>query len=78
MESKEIGKTKCPACPSSDGFALYDDGHGYCFVCNHYEKNVEEEEDMAVTATSVFSLELFESQIEVPNFGYSQLDFAFK
>jgi len=63
MESKEIGKTKCPACPSSDGFALYDDGHGYCFVCNHYEKNVEEEEDMAVTAPSVFSLELFESQI---------------
>mgnify|MGYP001042043344 CR=1 FL=1 len=43
-ESKEIGKTKCPACPSSDGFALYDDGHGYCYVCNHYERNVNEEE----------------------------------
>ena len=62
-ESKEIGKTKCPACPSSDGFTLYDDGHGYCFVCNHYEKEVGKEEDMPVAATSVFSLELFESQL---------------
>src|SRR6056300_801818 len=62
-ESKEIGKTKCPACPSSDGFAIYDDGHGYCFVCNHYEKNIEEEEDMAVAAPQVTSLELFESQL---------------
>jgi len=62
-ESKEVGKTKCPACPSSDGFAMYDDGHGYCFVCNHYEKNVEEEEDMAVAAPQVTSLELFESQL---------------
>jgi len=52
-ESKEIGKTKCPACPSSDGFAVYDDGHGYCFVCNHYERNVEEgkEEDMPLDTT---------------------------
>jgi len=63
-ESKEIGKTKCPACPSSDGFAIYDDGHGYCFVCNHYERNVnEEEEEMAVAAPQVTSLELFESQL---------------
>lgn len=23
----------CPECSSSDGFCLYDDGHGYCFVC---------------------------------------------
>jgi len=62
-ESKEIGKTKCPACPSSDGFTLYDDGHGYCFVCNHYEKEVGKEEDMPVAAPQVTSLELFESQL---------------
>ncbi len=23
----------CPLCPSSDGYATYSDGHGYCFVC---------------------------------------------
>ncbi len=62
-ESKEIGKTKCPACPSSDGFTLYDDGHGYCFVCNHYEKEIGKEEDMPVAAPQVTSLELFESQL---------------
>jgi len=35
--SEFIAHTPCPACPSSDGFALYDDGHGYCFSCGHYE-----------------------------------------
>ena len=59
-ESKEIGKTKCPACPSSDGFAVYDDGHGYCFVCNHYERNIEgKEEDMPLDNTNNFSVETF-------------------
>lgn len=24
----------CNTCPSSDGMAIYDDGHTYCFVCN--------------------------------------------
>lgn len=26
----------CPACGSSDGNALYTDGHTYCHVCNHW------------------------------------------
>lgn len=26
----------CEYCGSSDGAALYSDGHKYCFVCNHY------------------------------------------
>jgi len=41
MSSREIGKTECPKCGSSDGNALYDDGHSYCFVCNHYERDYE-------------------------------------
>jgi len=59
-ESKEIGKTKCPACPSSDGFAIYDDGHGYCYVCNHYERNIdnESENEMPLDSNNT-SLELF-------------------
>ena len=28
----------CPNCPSSDAYATYDDGHGYCFSCNTYTK----------------------------------------
>jgi len=61
-ESKEVGKTKCPACPSSDGFAIYDDGHGYCFVCNHYERDIEgKEEDMPLDTVikSVWCPEVF-------------------
>jgi len=61
-ESKEIGKTKCPACPSSDGFTLYDDGHGYCFVCNHYEKEVGKEEEMPLDTNNT-SLDLFEANL---------------
>ena len=39
--SNFVGHSPCPACPSSDGFAVYDDGHGYCFVCGHYEGTTE-------------------------------------
>ncbi len=27
-----------PDCTSSNGYTEYDDGHGYCFVCNTYQK----------------------------------------
>jgi len=26
-------KLPCPSCTSSDAYAIYDDGHGYCFSC---------------------------------------------
>jgi twinkle protein len=28
----------CPECGSKDNLARYDDGHGYCFGCGHYER----------------------------------------
>ena len=31
-------KVPCNKCDSSDGCEVYEDGHSYCFVCNHYEK----------------------------------------
>lgn len=33
-----IGKEPCPNCGSRDNLARYDDGHGYCFGCGHYER----------------------------------------
>lgn len=38
-DSTLLSKGPCPSskCGSSDGFATYSDGHGYCFVCHHYE-----------------------------------------
>ena len=55
-ESKEVDKTSCPKCPSSDGFAVYSDGHGYCFVCNHYEKQIGKENDMPFDYKDNFDL----------------------
>ena len=40
-ESKLLHHVACPHCPSSDGYAVYDDGHGYCFVCNEYDKTAK-------------------------------------
>ena len=34
--SKAIKQTECPSCGSSDANTLYDDGHWYCFSCQHY------------------------------------------
>jgi len=39
METESNLVTKglpCNSCGSSDGLALYDDGHSWCFVCNEY------------------------------------------
>lgn len=35
-KSNLIGHSECLSCPSSDGMAVYDDDHAYCFVCNTY------------------------------------------
>ena len=36
-DSECIDHEPCPKCGSSDNLARYDDGHGYCFGCQHYE-----------------------------------------
>jgi len=40
-DSEYLYKTNCPACPSSDAFAIYSDGHGHCFSCGHHTGNAE-------------------------------------
>jgi len=37
-ESQCIGHEPCPSCGSRDNLGRYDDGHGFCFGCGHYEK----------------------------------------
>lgn len=34
-------------CPSSDAYCEYDDGHGYCYSCNHYKPREGSIEDKA-------------------------------
>ena len=41
-EGRFLYHTACDECGSSDAFAVYDNGSGYCFSCNHYKANVDE------------------------------------
>ncbi len=41
MSSELIEKRSCPLCPSSDAFAVYDDGHGFCYSCNGHVAQVD-------------------------------------
>ena len=36
-DSEFIRHEPCPSCGSRDNLARYDDGHGFCFGCGHYE-----------------------------------------
>jgi twinkle protein len=36
-DSVVLRKEACPVCPSSDAYAVYDDGHGHCFSCGHHD-----------------------------------------
>ena len=36
QESEFVRHDACPNCGSSDGLAIYSDGHTFCFVCHHY------------------------------------------
>lgn len=37
------GRLPCPKCPSSDGYHLYTDGHGYCYSCKYFKPKEGEE-----------------------------------
>ena len=41
-EDEFIEHRSCPKCPSSDGLGVYTDGHGYCFACLTYFKEVDD------------------------------------
>lgn len=36
-------RLQCPHCPSSDAYHVYQDGHGYCFSCQGYDKRAADE-----------------------------------
>jgi len=46
-ESSFIEHGPCADCGSSDGVGVYDDGHGFCFVCNTHFQNYNGEASIA-------------------------------
>lgn len=41
-DSEFLYHEPCPGCGSSDALARYDDGHAYCFSCEHFEPSGSE------------------------------------
>lgn len=57
----------CAECGSSDGAALYNDGHTYCFVCEAYthgETSSVQDEEEEVTTTLLRTPTLLEGQVK--------------
>lgn len=52
-EADFIEHTACESCGSSDGKAVYSDGHTYCFVCNTYGKADGQKEEGQPISTTV-------------------------
>ena len=54
-DSELVEKTACPNCPSSDAYAIYDDGggksHGYCFSCTTYVHDLTNDFDEPIQKT---------------------------
>jgi len=54
VDSKFLKHVECPKCGSSDGNALFDDGHTFCYVCKTYEKapraTIEDLEGLGITS----------------------------
>ena len=58
-EAEFIGHQSCPHCGSSDALAVYDDGHGYCFSCTTYVKEVDNVENTATVVSYNRPAEMF-------------------
>lgn len=66
----------CPACPSSDAYCEYADGHGYCYSCSYYKPKDKDTLDEVYTyeylpwrnvAKETFAF--FEAKTKVDNVG---------
>jgi twinkle protein len=58
-EADFIGHQSCPHCESSDALAVYSDGHGYCFSCTTYVKEVDNVENTATVVSYNRPAEMF-------------------
>jgi len=58
-EAEFIGHESCPHCGSSDALAVYNDGHGYCFSCTTYVKEVDNVENTATVVSYNRPAEMF-------------------
>ena len=68
-DSTFLKHVECPKCGSSDGNALFDDGHTFCYVCKAYEKapraTMEDMEGLGIYLTKQTQPEGYKPVLEV-------------
>ena len=68
-DSTFLKHVECPKCGSSDGNALFDDGHTFCYVCKAYEKapraTIEDLEGLGITSFKQTQPEGYKPVLEV-------------
>ena len=68
-DSTFLKHVECPKCGSSDGNALFDDGHTFCYVCKAYEKapraTIEDMEGLGIYLTKQTQPEGYKPVLEV-------------
>lgn len=68
-ESNFLRHIECPKCGSSDGNALFDDGHTFCYVCHTHQKapraTIEDLEGLGITSFKQTQPEGYKPVLEV-------------
>jgi twinkle protein len=61
-----VGHEPCPACPSSDGLARYDNGTATCFVCGYFDKGdgVPGEREVEIEPANVKAFAPLDGELE--------------
>jgi twinkle protein len=59
-------KTACPHCDSSDAYTVYEDGHGYCFSCEAYDKVANPTDNPTPKSSSPFKKETLQAVVIKP------------
>lgn len=72
-DSEFLEHAPCPNCDSSDAFALYDDGHGYCFSCDYHEPPDENDDTNPSGSYRAKGGSMADDLIEVKNGEYRRL-----
>lgn len=73
-----VGKRQCPKCRDrgGDNLAIYSDGHGYCFSCSYYTKDLTKDSPTGIYAGKGRTKEYYMSPIaltstDIINYSYS-------
>lgn len=68
-----LARQPCPHCPSSDGYHIYSDDHGYCFVCQTYDSQAIDVECVIDGTHQVHKVPIINPMED--NFSYQYLPF---